>query len=307
MACCRATSGAATCCARSCGARCGTASGWGSTRAVPSRPGRRVVAQMGDAYPELRRAATRSSRSIRDEEQRFDAVLSASACRSSKNCSIAPRRRAPRAWRRGVQAVRHASACRSTSSRTWRASGSWRFDRAGFDRAMEGQREKARAKSAFDGKKAEEFAFAIARVGRASASAGRSLRGLHDDDRRRRDGCWRSSTTEAQQVARAASRSHPATSRWTARRSISSPAARCPMSATFRTRPAPCIARVDGRRAPRRGAAPRAPGARSPAGRSATASSRPPWSTRRPATRRAGTTRRRTCCTPRCARCSART
>ncbi len=34
------------------------------------------------------------------------------------------------------------------------------FDVEGFERAMQGQREKARAKSAFDGRKAEEFAFA---------------------------------------------------------------------------------------------------------------------------------------------------
>jgi alanyl-tRNA synthetase len=42
-----------------------------------------------------------------------------------------------------------------------------RFDVEGFDRAMQGQREKARAKSAFDGRKAEDFVFAA------------------DDDRRR--------------------------------------------------------------------------------------------------------------------------
>ena len=34
-----------------------------------------------------------------------------------------------------------------------------RFDAEGFDRAMAGQREKARAGSAFEGKKGEEFTF----------------------------------------------------------------------------------------------------------------------------------------------------
>ena len=69
------------------------------------------------------------------------------------------------------------------------------FDRASFDAAMEGQREKARAKSAFDGKKADEYAFAIARVGRPSARRRKKLRGLHDNDRQGRADAGASSTT----------------------------------------------------------------------------------------------------------------
>ena len=55
-----------------------------------------------------------------------------------------------------------------------------RFDAEGFDAAMEGQRVKARAGSAFEGKKGEEFAFASEEARESLRQAGDSFEGYTD-------------------------------------------------------------------------------------------------------------------------------
>ena len=52
------------------------------------------------------------------------------------------------------------------------------IDREGYERAMEGQRERARAGSSFDTKKAQDFAFASDEGRAAALGARRSVRGL---------------------------------------------------------------------------------------------------------------------------------
>ena len=108
--------------------------------------------EMGDAYPELRRNREMIEKTILAEENRFDAVLHRRAA-------------APRGGDR--QGARHAgdACCPATrrSSSTTRSACRYDFiedtaatqgvtvDRDGFERAMEAQRDKARAQSAFGG------------------------------------------------------------------------------------------------------------------------------------------------------------
>ena len=120
-------------------------------------------------------AATRSCRSSKAEEERFDAVLTGGLPRleevaraRGESGKVVPRRR-------GVQAVRQLGLPRDFIEDLAGNQG-LRFDAEGFDAAMEGQREKARAGSAFDGKKGEEFAFDRTRPRRAASDRRRSSR-----------------------------------------------------------------------------------------------------------------------------------
>lgn len=113
-----------------------------------------VVGEMGDAYPELRSERDRIVRIVRSEEERFDAVLTAglprledALDRAASGSQVLPGDEAfrlydslgvPLDFMEDLAEQRHLS-----------------VDREGFDRAMEGQREKARAGSVF--KKALTF------------------------------------------------------------------------------------------------------------------------------------------------------
>ena len=146
----RRTNGAATCCARSCGARCATE----RSSASPSRCcTRRAGPGDGDGRG-LSRAHRQPAdivRMVKSEEERFDAVADRRACRTSKRrCD---RRRCGRpadGWRRGVPALRLA----------WRAArfhGGPRQPAAARDRprglrTRDGrQKDRARAASSFKG------------------------------------------------------------------------------------------------------------------------------------------------------------
>ena len=72
---CRRTSGAATCCARSCGARCATAASSACTSRSSTRSSTCWSREMGDAYPELKAGRDAIAQVIKAEEERFDAVL----------------------------------------------------------------------------------------------------------------------------------------------------------------------------------------------------------------------------------------
>ena len=273
-----------------------------SVPAPPRRRGRR--ASSAAPTPTCRAAATPSStwsRARRSASTR----CSPPACRASRSCSIAPRRRptaACPATRCSASTTR--SACRSTSSRIWPASASSARSRRATSRRWKASASGPVPAARFDQKKAAGFTFASdARAGRARADA-RSLRRLrHDRDRRRhrrravrrRAGSGRG----AEPPARRASSSP------TARRSISRPAARCPMPARSPPRPAkrPSTAScgvVPG--GPRAHRVTVTSGLLEAGGRVRLARRR-----RRGATRSAAITPPRTCCTRRCARCSGRT
>ena len=131
----RRTSGAATCCARSCAARCATASTSGMTEPFLHRLVDVLDREMGDAYPELRRSREMIEQTILAEENRFDAVLTRrpAAARSRDRARSSARSRSACSRRRGVPAVRHVRrAVRLHRGHAPRRRAS-RVDREGFD------------------------------------------------------------------------------------------------------------------------------------------------------------------------------
>jgi alanyl-tRNA synthetase len=118
-----------------------------------------IVREMGDAYPELTRGHSTIKQVIKSEEERFDAVLTGGLPRleevlerAAKGNKVVP----------GDEAFKLYDSYGLPRDFIEDLAGNQglRFDAEGFEAAMEGQREKARAGSAFDGKKGEEFSFA---------------------------------------------------------------------------------------------------------------------------------------------------
>jgi alanyl-tRNA synthetase len=117
-----------------------------------------IVEQMGDAYPELRTGRDTVVQAIRAEEQRFDAVLTSGL---PKLEDLLDRAAASGSAVPGDEAFRLYDTLGLPLDFIEDLAGERRlaFDRGGFDQAMEAQREKARAKSAFDGRRSEEPTF----------------------------------------------------------------------------------------------------------------------------------------------------
>ncbi|HYT74102.1 MAG TPA: alanine--tRNA ligase [Vicinamibacterales bacterium] len=118
-----------------------------------------VVDEMGGAYPELRRGRDAIVKVVRSEEERFDAVLTAglpkleeALDRAAAGTRVLPGEDAFRLYDSlGVPLdfMEDIAGQRGLS-----------IDREGYERAMEGQRERARAGSSFETRKTQEFAFA---------------------------------------------------------------------------------------------------------------------------------------------------
>jgi alanyl-tRNA synthetase len=117
-----------------------------------------LVAQMGDAYPELRSGRDSIVKVIRSEEERFDAVLTGGLPRLE---DVLDRAAAAGGVVPGDEAFKLYDTFGLPLDFIEDLAGERKlaFDREGFDRAMEAQREKARAKSAFEQKRTEEFVF----------------------------------------------------------------------------------------------------------------------------------------------------
>jgi alanyl-tRNA synthetase len=118
-----------------------------------------VANSLHDAYPELRANIKSIQSTIRQEEQRFDTVLSASLPKLEELLDRAATSGSPVS---GDEAFKlyDTFGLPLDFIEDMASERKLAFDRASFDAAMEGQREKARAKSAFDGKKADDYAFA---------------------------------------------------------------------------------------------------------------------------------------------------
>ena len=193
---------------------------------------------MGPAYPELKAGHDTIVQVIRAEEQRFDTVLTGGLPKLEELLDRAAVSGGPVS---GDEAFRLYDTFGLpldfiedlTSERKLT------IDRTAFDAAMESQREKARSKSAFDGKKTEEFTFGDPSVADRLRVAGDRFEGytttavkdahvlaLFDASRK--------------QVAELPRRLHGLRRRSMSRRSIWSPAARSPTSGRCRTRPARC-------------------------------------------------------------------
>jgi alanyl-tRNA synthetase len=128
-----------------------------------------LVAEMEGAYPELRRNRDSVVRVVRSEEERFDAVLTAGLPRLEEALDRAAA---------GAKVLPGDEAFRLYDSlgvpldfmEDLAGQRGLAFDREGYERAMEGQRERARAGSNFETKKAQEWIFASDEA-RASAIA----------------------------------------------------------------------------------------------------------------------------------------
>ena len=118
-----------------------------------------VVAHMGDAYPELRTGRDTIVQVIRAEEHRFDAVLTNGLPKLEELLDRAARDGTPVS---GDDAFKLYDTLGLPLDFIEDLASERKLvlDRQGFDQAMEAQRVKARASSAFEGKRAEEPAFA---------------------------------------------------------------------------------------------------------------------------------------------------
>jgi alanyl-tRNA synthetase len=128
-----------------------------------------VVAEMGEAYPELRRNRENVVLVVRSEEERFDAVLTGglprleeAVDRAAAGSKVVPGEEAFKLYDSLGVPLDFMEDLASQRGVT--------LDREGYDRAMEGQRERARAGSSFEAKRAQEFAFE-SDAGRTSALA----------------------------------------------------------------------------------------------------------------------------------------
>jgi alanyl-tRNA synthetase len=135
-----------------------------------------LVAHMSGAYPELKANRDTVVQVIRSEEQRFDTVLLGGLPkleelldRAASSGSPVPGDEAFKLYDTfglPLDFIEDMASERKLA-----------FDRASFDRAMEGQREKARAKSAFDGKRPEDYAFSSPDVADRLRAGGETFEG----------------------------------------------------------------------------------------------------------------------------------
>ena len=117
-----------------------------------------LVREMGDAYPELRRNRDSVVQVVRNEEERFDAVLNAGLPRleAAINRALGGNRVIPGeeifrlydSLGMPLDFIEDIAAQRGVG-----------LDREGYERSMEGQREKGRAGSSFEAKRAVEFEY----------------------------------------------------------------------------------------------------------------------------------------------------
>ncbi len=136
-----------------------------------------IVREMGDAYPELRSNRDTVVSVVRNEEERFSAVLAGGLPRledAIERAAAAPGRQLP-----GEEAFKLYDTFGLPLDFIEDLAGEKHvgIDREAFDRAMEGQREKARAKSAFEGKKGQEFVFSSDQSQQGLSTAGDRFEG----------------------------------------------------------------------------------------------------------------------------------
>jgi alanyl-tRNA synthetase len=136
-----------------------------------------VSREMGDAYPELRSNRDTIFSVVRNEEEQFSAVLAGGLPKLEDAIDRAASthgRRLP-----GDEAFKLYDTFGLPLDFIEDLAGERQVavDREAFERAMEGQREKARSKSAFDGKKGQEFVFASDESQQGLSAAGDRFEG----------------------------------------------------------------------------------------------------------------------------------
>ena len=135
-----------------------------------------MVREMGDAYPELKAGRDAIVQVVRSEEERFDAVLTGGLPRLEE---VLERAAASTKVVGGDDAFKlyDTYGLPRDFIEDLASNQGLRFDAEGFDAAMAGQRERARAGSAFEGKKGEEFVFASDAARESLRQAGDAFEG----------------------------------------------------------------------------------------------------------------------------------
>ena len=116
-----------------------------------------LVREMGDAYPELRRNRETIERTILAEEHRFEAVLNEGLPRLEAEIAKVLGTKSKVLGGEAAFRLYDTFGVPFDFIEDTAATQGVTIDREGYDRAMAGQRDKARAQSAFGGKKTEEF------------------------------------------------------------------------------------------------------------------------------------------------------
>ncbi len=135
-----------------------------------------LVSEMSGAYPELKAGRDAIVKVIRSEEERFDAVLTGGLPRLEEALERATKTTKTVSGEDAFKLYDTYGLPRDFIEDLAGNQG-LRFDAEGFDAAMEGQRVKARAGSAFEGKKGEEFVFASDEARESLRQAGDSFEG----------------------------------------------------------------------------------------------------------------------------------
>jgi alanyl-tRNA synthetase len=139
-----------------------------------------LAAQMGAAYPELREGRDTIVRVIRAEEERFDVVLSAGLPKLEDllDAAVAAGTTVP-----GDEAFKLYDTFGLPLDFIEDLAGERKLtlDRLAFDKAMEAQRDKARARSAFD-RKGDEFTFTSAQIPESLRPIGDRFEGYTSTD-----------------------------------------------------------------------------------------------------------------------------
>ncbi len=158
-----------------------------------------VVAEMGDAYPELSRNRDAIVQVVRSEEKRFDAVLTGGLPRLERGLAAAAAERRPIG---GEEAFRLYDTYGLPLDYLEDVAGehALTIDHAGFEAAMEAQRARARAGQTFESTRAQEFQPASEEARRAIDAVGDAFEGytavrttgvpivaLFDDQRRQQN------------------------------------------------------------------------------------------------------------------------
>jgi alanyl-tRNA synthetase len=135
-----------------------------------------IVREMGDAYPELKANQDTVPDVIRNEEDRFVTVLTGGLPRLEDAIDRAAAARQPLA---GDEAFKLYDTFGLPLDFIDDLAGERQVtvDHDGFERAMEGQREKARATSAFEGRKGQEFTFSSNEAQQGLSSSGDRFEG----------------------------------------------------------------------------------------------------------------------------------
>ncbi|HEY0284634.1 MAG TPA: alanine--tRNA ligase [Vicinamibacterales bacterium] len=136
-----------------------------------------IVREMGDAYPELRANRDTVVSVVRNEEERFSAVLAESYSRIENLLTAAEQSQGRQISGDDAFKLHDTFGVPLDFVEDVASERRVTVDRPGFERAMQRQQDQARAKSAFDGRKGQEFVFSSDEAQQGLSAAGDRFEG----------------------------------------------------------------------------------------------------------------------------------